>query len=279
MHAASNQLRTEPPQAETFTKRASETATKLQRPEVPDIQPLLAQVPRARLRAYEVPAWWHENVSFFSASVSRSVRRVAGRVWADRGGTSLLRTMYADYFMDALSPADFFLFFDSDALLTYPVTCADLFRDGKPVWYYRSFHLENWDTDLLIPSLLGRPPIGDFMSGFPVLLPRGVFARTRAAISALYNASFPRAVVRLYEDYATCHFVLWGHVLAFDRAVHAVRCAPEPEEQGECRALSAFLRSGHSKSGNIYRHSDFQNVRLKSPSQLRSYILLWIASR
>eukprot|EP00929_Paragymnodinium_shiwhaense_P071507 TRINITY_DN36344_c0_g1_i1.p1 TRINITY_DN36344_c0_g1~~TRINITY_DN36344_c0_g1_i1.p1 ORF type:complete len:1309 (-),score=334.06 TRINITY_DN36344_c0_g1_i1:876-4802(-) len=172
--------------------------------EVPLVHAQLAAAVGAKLRLYpeELPPWL-EAISW---------------VW---------RIAYTALYLDVIINAEdgeapeYVAFLDSDVVLAYPVTCADIFdpKTGKPWAFYwpHIVHGNAANTERLFNSSVGEHRLGSFMSYFPQVYPLDAFRLLRQRLQAAYGGISFEEAFRRHADVGNMDFYsLIAHAVYFD---------------------------------------------------------------
>jgi hypothetical protein len=104
---------------------------------------------------------------------------------------------------------------DSDSMLAYPVTCQALFDEqGRPYSHYWP-DFDYGQTRQIAEKLLGGYA-GDFMTVFPQIYPRWMFAKLRAHMEQTMKVSTDHAIWSIHNSYdhaSLSQFHIFGNFL------------------------------------------------------------------
>lgn len=121
--------------------------------------------------------------------------------------------------------AELILHVDSDCVFTEPVTPNDYLRAGKPLILFRPYAWLKanppkpplWNPTVWIPTVraaVGSNPEVETMAALPIIHPRFIYAKVRAAVEAHTKAGFEAYVYSCKSDwpYGFCEFNTIGDV-------------------------------------------------------------------
>lgn len=105
---------------------------------------------------------------------------------------------------DTYSDADYIMHWDSDTLLTQPLSPADLIVEGKPIVYYESYDKvgrEPWQP--IVSEVLGWAPEHEFMRRHPFVYPRWLYAEVRKFLEERHGQTLESYIVgRPYRSFS-----------------------------------------------------------------------------
>lgn len=104
---------------------------------------------------------------------------------------------------DTYSEADYIMHWDSDTVLTAPLTPSDFVINGKPVIYYEPYDIvgcEPWQP--VVAEVLGWSPEHEFMRRHPFVYPRWLYAELRAFLEERHGRPLEAYIVsRPYRSF------------------------------------------------------------------------------
>lgn len=118
---------------------------------------------------------------------------------------------------DLRTDADFILHFDSDMILTKPVSPEFFFKDGKPIWVITPWGVLSEDEKkawmhVMVKALREFPPY-EFMRKCAVMVPRWLYAEFRAHMEKLHGFSMEAYVMNQpgheFSEYNCLGFYAW----------------------------------------------------------------------
>jgi len=123
--------------------------------------------------------------------------------------------LYADLYSDA----DFFLYVDSDCILTEPVTPETFMTDGKVNWLHTPFEKAGEDARRawydVMKKCLGEDPPSEMMRRHPQLIPRWALQEFRGFIAQKHGVSLEHYIASQplgeFSEFNCIGFFLWLH--------------------------------------------------------------------